>query len=68
MSGDVVAIVFEPDVAHVFRSSKRVNELLRSLMFATPAREGKGRRRAGKQGSKSPSFDRFARASRFRRS
>jgi hypothetical protein len=36
MSGDVVAVVLEPDVAAVFHSSQAVNELLRSVISAMP--------------------------------
>lgn len=32
MSGGVIAVVLEPDVAAVFRSSKTVNALLRSVI------------------------------------
>ena len=33
---DAIAIVLEPDVAAVFKSSKTVNELLRSVISAMP--------------------------------
>jgi len=36
MSCGAIAIVLEPDVAAVFRSSKTVNELLRSVISAVP--------------------------------
>jgi hypothetical protein len=36
MSGDAVAVVLEPDVAAVFKSSKTVNALLRSVISAMP--------------------------------
>lgn len=34
MSGGAIAVVLEPDVATVFKSSKAVNELLRSVISA----------------------------------
>jgi len=37
MSGGVVAIVLEPDVAAVFKSSEAVNALLRSVISAMPS-------------------------------
>ena len=36
MSGEVVAVVLEPDVAAVFKSSEIVNQLLRSIISAMP--------------------------------
>ena len=36
MSTDTVAVVLEPDVAAVFKSSESVNELLRSVIAAMP--------------------------------
>jgi len=36
MSKSVVAVVLEPDVAAVFKSSKAVNTLLRSVIDALP--------------------------------
>lgn len=36
MSGTSVAVVLEPDVAAVFRSSESVNALLRSVISALP--------------------------------
>ena len=36
MSGGAIAVVLEPDVAAVFKSSKKVNALLRSLISAGP--------------------------------
>ena len=36
MSGGAIAVVLEPDVAAVFKSSKTVNELLRSVISAVP--------------------------------
>jgi translation elongation factor EF-4 len=36
MSKDVVGVVLEPDVAAVFKSSKAVNALLRSVIAAMP--------------------------------
>jgi hypothetical protein len=37
MSKSVVAVVLEPDVAAVFKSSEAVNALLRSVIAALPA-------------------------------
>jgi hypothetical protein len=36
MSGGAIAVVLEPDVAAVFKSSKKVNALLRSVILARP--------------------------------
>lgn len=36
--GDAVAVVLEPDVAKVFRTSESVNTLLRSVLRAVPER------------------------------
>ncbi len=36
MSGGAIAVVLEPDVAAVFKSSKTVNALLRSVISAVP--------------------------------
>jgi hypothetical protein len=36
MSKDVVAVVLDPDVAAVFKSSQDVNTLLRSVIAAMP--------------------------------
>jgi hypothetical protein len=36
MSGNTVAVVLEPDVAAVFKSSKAVNSFLRSVISAMP--------------------------------
>ena len=36
MSKGVIAVVLEPDVAAVFKSSEAVNALLRSLISAMP--------------------------------
>lgn len=36
MSKDVIAVVLEPDVAAVFKSSDAVNALLRSVIAALP--------------------------------
>ena len=36
MSEGVVAVVLEPDVAAIFKSSKAVNALLRSVIAAMP--------------------------------
>jgi len=41
MSGGTIAIVLEPDVAAVFKSSKTVNALLRSVISAVPQRKRK---------------------------
>lgn len=37
MSKGTVAVVLEPDVAKIFRSSEAVNALLRSIIAAMPA-------------------------------
>lgn len=52
MSGDVRAVVLEPDVASFFESSESVNALLRSVIAALPAEARSGslrrpRRKAG---------------------
>jgi hypothetical protein len=39
MTEGVVAVVLEPDVAAVFKSSEAVNTLLRSVIAAMPGRE-----------------------------
>lgn len=36
MRGRTVAVVLDPDIASVFRSSKSVNSLLRSVISALP--------------------------------
>lgn len=36
MKGKIVAVVLDPDIASVFRSSKSVNSLLRSVITALP--------------------------------
>ncbi|PYU15276.1 MAG: hypothetical protein DMG37_05370 [Acidobacteria bacterium] len=36
MAGGTIAVVLEPDVAAVFKSSKTVNALLRSLISGAP--------------------------------
>jgi hypothetical protein len=36
MSEGVVAVVLEPDVARIFKSSEAVNALLRSVIAARP--------------------------------
>ena len=36
---DIVTVVLEPDVAAVFKSSKAVNALLRSVIASMPERE-----------------------------
>ena len=38
--GKTVAVVLDPDVASVFRSSKAVNSLLRSVISALPQPRG----------------------------
>jgi len=40
MAGDSVAVVLDPDVASVFRTSKAVNSVLRSIISAVPGRSG----------------------------
>ncbi len=52
MSGEIVAVVLEPDVAKVFDSSEAVNRLLRSVISAIPDQKPrtvvrKPRRKAG---------------------
>jgi hypothetical protein len=42
-----VAVVLEPDVAEVFRSSQSVNQLLRSVIAALPERTPAKKRKAG---------------------
>lgn len=39
MTGDVVTVVLEPDVARVFDTSESVNRLLRSVISAIPDRD-----------------------------
>jgi len=41
LTGDVRVVVLDPDVARVFRSAKRVNEVLRAQI----AKSGKARKR-----------------------
>jgi hypothetical protein len=36
MSGGAIAVILEPDVAEIFKSSKKVNAVLRSVISATP--------------------------------
>jgi hypothetical protein len=36
MSEDAIAVVLEPDIAAIFKSSKTVNALLRSIVSAMP--------------------------------
>ncbi len=46
LSGQVVSVVLDPDVAAVFRTAKSVNDLLRSVIVALPGRRaGSVRRR-----------------------
>lgn len=40
MKGQTVAVVLDPDVASVFRSSESVNTLLRSVIAALPQPRG----------------------------
>jgi hypothetical protein len=52
LSGPVVAVVLEPDVAEVFGSSESVNKILRSVISAFPKGGGRkpterSRRKAG---------------------
>ena len=47
MSGDVVAVVLEPDVAKVFDTSESVNRALRSVLAAIPIASRKSKRKAG---------------------
>jgi hypothetical protein len=47
MRSDAVAVVLEPDVAEVFRSSQSVNQLLRSVIAALPERTPAKKRKAG---------------------
>jgi hypothetical protein len=42
---DTTVVVLQPDVAEVFRSSKDVNDLLRSAISATGVRSSRGGRR-----------------------
>jgi hypothetical protein len=46
MAGDAVAVVLDPDVAAVFRSSEAVNKFLRSAISAMPKQEGSRKHRA----------------------
>lgn len=46
MSKGTVAVVLEPDVAEIFRSSEVVNDLLRSIIAAIPS--SKRERRANR--------------------
>jgi len=43
MSEGVVAVVLEPDVAAIFKSSKDVNALLRSVIAAMPESKNSGK-------------------------
>lgn len=52
LSGKLVTVVLEPDVARVFNNSAAVNRFLRSVISAVPARRErsvarKSRRKAG---------------------
>ena len=44
-SAPTVAVVLEPDVARVFGSSSKVNQLLRSVIKAVPGTTGGDRKR-----------------------
>ena len=46
LADDAVAVVLDPDVAAVFRSSEAVNTFLRSAISAMPKQEGSKKRRA----------------------
>jgi hypothetical protein len=43
MSEDAIAVVLEPDIAAIFKSSKTVNALLRSIVSARPQSNRKKR-------------------------
>jgi len=47
MRDHAVAVVLEPDVAEVFQSAQSVNQLLRSVIAALPARSRSKKRKAG---------------------
>lgn len=42
LKSDAVAVVLDPDVATVFKSSEAVNAMLRSVLSAMPARPASG--------------------------
>ena len=46
MAQDSVVVVLDPDVASVFKSSESVNDLLRSVISALPAKPAPKKRRA----------------------
>jgi hypothetical protein len=46
MSKGTVAVVLEPDVAKIFRSSEVVNALLRSIIAAMPSKQDRRANRA----------------------
>ena len=48
MSGTVVAVTLEPDVAAVFDTSESVNRALRSVISGLPNDNPRGTRRAGR--------------------
>ncbi len=48
---DTTVVVLQPDVAEVFRSSKDVNDLLRSAISATGVRSSKPSRRGPSKAS-----------------
>jgi len=43
MSEGAVAVVLEPDVARIFKSSEAVNDLLRSVISAMPESKNSGK-------------------------
>ena len=49
MTGTVVAVTLEPDVAAVFDTSESVNRALRSVISARPADDPRARREAVRQ-------------------
>ena len=48
MSEGAVAVVLEPDVARIFKSSEAVNDLLRSVIAAMPESKNSGKVTSGK--------------------
>ena len=48
MSEGVIAVVLEPDVAAIFKSSEAVNDLLRSVIAAMPESKNSGKVTSGK--------------------
>jgi hypothetical protein len=49
MSGTVVAVTLEPDVAEVFDTSESVNRALRSVISARPADSPRAKRGSARQ-------------------